>query len=95
MGPPTFYAARRGVLVEQHQPEAASLLQQLTDERDAAFPGGNDAFSTTTHAGATPTGEEKGTAAKGPTPDAPPHKASAQIPSNAEETSRKRELGKS
>ena len=93
MGPPTLYAARRGVLVEQQQPEAASL-QQLNNERDAAFPGGNDALSTTTHAGATRAGEEKGTAAKGPTPDAPPHKASAQIPSE-EETSRKRELGKS
>ena len=91
MGPPTLYAARRGVLVEQHQPTAASL-QQLTFERDAAFPGGNDALSITTHAGATRAGEEEGAAVKGPTPDAPPHKASAQTPSNAEETSRRSEL---
>ena len=92
MGPPTFRAARRDVLVELHQSAAASP-QQLPSERDAAYPGGCNALGTTTHTGATRTGEEEGAAVKGPTPDAPLHKASAQTPSNAEETSRKRELG--
>ena len=80
MDPPTSEhesAARRDVLVEQHE-AAAAASQQLRHGRDAASSRGIDALGTTTFDGATRAAEEEGAAVEGPTPEAPPSEASKE-----------------